>query len=82
MSQNPSVQSQVVSQDDALAKVCGKEHSGHVRGLGFGPSPSNVFGRSSQHFNAMASTCTNSSEPQVQQKVQNLELELKSECEW
>lgn len=71
-----------MSQDDAFAKVCGKEHSGRVRGLGFGPSPSNVFGRSSSFFAAMTSTSTNSIEPQMQQKVQSLELQLKSQLEW
>ena len=81
LSQNPSSQSETVSQDDAFAKVCGKEHSGHVRGLGFGPSPSNVFGRSSAFFAAMTSTNTNFIEPQVQQKFQSLESELKSQLE-
>ena len=71
-----------MSQDDALAKVCGKEHSGRVRGLGFGPSPSNVFGRSSTFFAAMTSTSTSSIKPQVQQKFQSLESQLQSQLEW
>ena len=33
------------STDDVFAKVMGKEHKGHIRGVGFGPSPS---GRSSK----------------------------------
>ncbi|XP_072066537.1 uncharacterized protein [Arachis hypogaea] len=40
-SQDPS--SKEFSQNDSLAQVLGKEHPGRVRGLGFGPCPSQVF---------------------------------------
>ncbi|XP_025685566.1 uncharacterized protein [Arachis hypogaea] len=40
-SQDPS--SKESSQNDSLAQVLGKEHPGRVRGLGFGPCPSQYF---------------------------------------
>nr|XP_025679024.1 uncharacterized protein LOC112778979 [Arachis hypogaea] len=40
-SQDPS--SKEFSQNDSLAQVLGKEHPGRVRGLGFGPCPTQYF---------------------------------------
>ncbi|MED6193214.1 hypothetical protein PIB30_017180 [Stylosanthes scabra] len=37
-----------LSQNDSLAQVLGKEHPGRVRGLGSGPSPTQLFGHTSQ----------------------------------
>ncbi|KAK6147875.1 hypothetical protein DH2020_018787 [Rehmannia glutinosa] len=51
MGQNSYSRSQLVSHDDALGKVFGKEHPGRVRGMGFGPSPSNVFKSSTSRVN-------------------------------
>ena len=59
--------------------MLGKEHSGRVRGLGFGPSPSQVFGTTSQ-FNgiSLSSNNINSSNVECQQKVQILEERLET----
>ncbi|CAI8588821.1 unnamed protein product [Vicia faba] len=35
--------------DDSIEKICGVEHSGRVRGLGFGVCPTHVFGMR-RHF--------------------------------
>ncbi|MED6155918.1 hypothetical protein PIB30_009981 [Stylosanthes scabra] len=40
-----------LSQNDSLTQVLGKEHSGRVRGLGSGPSPTQLFGQTSQPSN-------------------------------
>ncbi|MED6179426.1 hypothetical protein PIB30_000538 [Stylosanthes scabra] len=40
-----------LSQNDSLEQVLGKEHSGRVRGLCSGPSPTQLFGQTSQPSN-------------------------------
>ncbi|MED6182617.1 hypothetical protein PIB30_030235 [Stylosanthes scabra] len=37
-----------LSQNDSLAQVLGKEHSGRIRGVGHGPCPTKLFGSASQ----------------------------------
>ncbi|XP_020972493.1 uncharacterized protein LOC107626790 [Arachis ipaensis] len=39
--------SRLLSQNDSLAQALGKEHSGRVRGMGLGPTSSQVFGMNS-----------------------------------
>ncbi|XP_016207582.1 uncharacterized protein LOC107648088 [Arachis ipaensis] len=39
--------SRVLSQNDSIAQVFGKEKPGRVRGVGFGPTPSQLFGPNS-----------------------------------
>ncbi|XP_025679848.1 uncharacterized protein [Arachis hypogaea] len=39
--------SRVLSQNDSIAQVFGKEKPGRVRGVGFGPTPSQIFGPNS-----------------------------------
>ncbi|RYQ92921.1 hypothetical protein Ahy_B09g099161 [Arachis hypogaea] len=40
--------SRVLSQNDSIAQVFGREKSGRVRGVGFGPTPSQLFGTNLQ----------------------------------
>ena len=50
--------SQSVSLNDSLARVLEREHSSRVRGLGFSPSPNQVFDTTSQ-FNRMSLSSNN-----------------------
>ncbi|RYQ89983.1 hypothetical protein Ahy_B09g096337 isoform G [Arachis hypogaea] len=38
----------ILSENDSLAQALGKEHPGRVRGMGHGPTPSQIFSSSSQ----------------------------------
>ena len=70
-----SLQSEpTVSMDDSFAKVFGKEHSGRVRGVGFGPSPSSVFGLPTQQLRGGLS------QSQMGERVRHLESDLELEC--
>ncbi|QHO13697.1 uncharacterized protein [Arachis hypogaea] len=42
--------SRVLSQNDSIAQVFGKEKPGRVRGVGFGPTPSQLFGPNSHGY--------------------------------
>jgi len=66
--------SQKIGPHDSLAQVLGPEHSGRVRGLGFGPTPSHVFGLSTT-----SSTSRNSTNDS--NKITQLESQLKAETE-
>ena len=57
------------SQNDSLAQAIGKEHPGRVRGVGFGPCPTQVYGHT-EHLN-----------PPVNQAFQTDMNEMKSELE-
>ncbi|RYR17403.1 hypothetical protein Ahy_B03g062160 isoform A [Arachis hypogaea] len=37
----------MLSQNDSIAQIFGKENPGRVRGMGFGPTPSQLFGPNS-----------------------------------
>ncbi|MED6189700.1 hypothetical protein PIB30_098586 [Stylosanthes scabra] len=65
--------SRVLSQNDSLAQVLGKEHPGRVRGMGFGPIPSKLFGRNSQQTGEGAQT------QETQMVLEELRVELTSE---
>ncbi|RYR13351.1 hypothetical protein Ahy_B04g070395 isoform G [Arachis hypogaea] len=61
--------SRLLSQNDSLAQVLGKEHPGRVRGMGIGPTTSQVFG-------------TNSSQSSIgtqREETQRVLLELQAE---
>ncbi|XP_019157882.1 PREDICTED: uncharacterized protein LOC109154559 [Ipomoea nil] len=68
MDQGSSSQSQSVSQDDPLRKAFGEEHPGRVRGLGFGPCPSNLFNNTSR----MNEMHWSSNDNQMKEYVSNL----------
>jgi len=68
--------SQSASLNDSLAHVLGKEHSGRVQGLGFGPSPNQVFGTTTQ-FSGTPSSSNNTSTPVIQY-VKKLEEKLET----
>ena len=81
MNQESSESEPTVSLTDSYSKVFGTEHSGRVRGVGFGPSPSLVFGLPSQQpggvsFESSRGCLTQS---KMDEKVQNLESNLNSE---
>nr|XP_025669934.1 uncharacterized protein LOC112769660 [Arachis hypogaea]XP_025692111.1 uncharacterized protein LOC112794219 [Arachis hypogaea]XP_025697492.1 uncharacterized protein LOC112799635 [Arachis hypogaea] len=44
--------SKEISLTDSLAQVLGKEHSGRVRGLGFGPCPTELIHNTTQQSNS------------------------------
>ena len=59
--------------DDSFIKVFGKEHLGQVRGVGFGPSPSSVFGLPTQQLRGGLN------QSQMGERVRHLESDLESE---
>ncbi|KAM7266435.1 hypothetical protein ACFE04_004332 [Oxalis oulophora] len=59
----------ILSPQDSLGQVFGSEHNGRVRGMGFGPVPTQVFGQTS-YMGSSSST---------QIKITRLESELKVE---
>ena len=81
MSQQSSLHSEpTVSMEDSFAKVFGKEHSGRVRGIGFGPTPSSVFGLPTPQLGvSLESSRGGLSQSQMGQRVQHLESDLQSE---
>ena len=62
------------SENEAYAKIFGKEHAGYVRGMGFGVCPSQVFKSTSNHGGGTSSSCSHGSETA---KIQQMEVELK-----
>ena len=58
----------MISPNDAFAKVFRKEHPGHVRGMGIGVCPSNVFRCARQQGGATSVRV----DPKLQIKVQSL----------
>ena len=72
LSQQDVSEAAVVSPNDALGKVLGKEHSGRVRGLGFGTCPSSAFGYATRrrYYNSSGSNS------QLQEEVNTLKSQL------
>ncbi|KAM7251726.1 hypothetical protein ACFE04_023609 [Oxalis oulophora] len=71
----------ILSPQDSLGQVFGREHNGRVRGMGFGPVPTQVFGQNS-YMGSSSSTQTKitrlESELEVErQKVQTLQASQK-----
>ena len=54
MNQDSSQSEPIVSMNDSYAKVFGKKHLGRVRGVGFGPSPSLLFGLPTQQLGGIS----------------------------
>lgn len=72
----------VISPNDSLGQVFGKEHPGRVRGVGFGVCPSQVFGCRYQRFCATSSNTSGHNKiAELENKVQELQTELKSRDE-
>ncbi|RYQ91944.1 hypothetical protein Ahy_B09g098009 [Arachis hypogaea] len=65
--------SRVLSQNDSIAQVFGKEKPGRVRGVGFGPTPTQLFGSNSR------APGNRVEEEETQRKLCALEAELESE---
>ncbi|XP_020964564.1 uncharacterized protein LOC107611428 [Arachis ipaensis] len=65
--------SRVLSQNDSIAQVFGKEKPGRVRGVGFGPTPTQLFGSNSRAPGNIVE------EEETQRKLCALEAELESE---
>ena len=61
----------MLSQNDSIAQVFGKEKPGRVRGVGFGPTPSQLFGPNSHG---------SGNEVQLEESQRKL-LELQAELE-
>ena len=81
MTQESSQSEPTVSMNDSYAKVFGKEHSGRVRGVGFGPSPLAIFGLPTHQRGSMSlgSSRGGLSQSQMDERVQHLESNLHSE---
>ncbi|CAN0884071.1 hypothetical protein LINGRAHAP2_LOCUS14731 [Linum grandiflorum] len=57
---DPETQLDIGPNDDVGRAFKGKEHPGRVRGLGFGPVPSQAFDSSSSHRSSSTSRCQDS----------------------
>ena len=71
----------MISTDDAVRQVLGKEHTGRVRGLGLGACPSKVFGLPNhrlRHLNLSSSSCTSSSEDSLKLELIAMKEKLES----
>ncbi|XP_057747826.1 uncharacterized protein LOC130967021 [Arachis stenosperma] len=65
--------SRVLSQNDSLAQVFGREKPGRVRGVSFGPTPSQLFGTNFQP------SVNRVQEEETQRKLNELQTELEAE---
>ncbi|XP_052119080.1 uncharacterized protein LOC110280950 [Arachis duranensis] len=65
--------SRVLSQNDSLAQVFGREKPGRVRGVGLGPTPSQLFGTNLQP------SVNRVLEEETQRKLNELQTELEAE---
>ncbi|RYR51516.1 hypothetical protein Ahy_A06g026537 [Arachis hypogaea] len=65
--------SRVLSQNDSIAQVFGKEKPGRVRGVGFGPTPSQLFGPNSH------GPSNGVQQEETQRKLLELEAQLEGE---
>ncbi|XP_016168873.1 uncharacterized protein LOC107611467 [Arachis ipaensis] len=65
--------SRVLSQNDSLAQVFGREKPGRVRGMGIGPTPSQLFGTNLQP------SVNRVLEEETQRKLNELQTELEAE---
>ncbi|KAL2324499.1 hypothetical protein Fmac_023557 [Flemingia macrophylla] len=64
------------SEDEAFLKVCGKEHSGYVRGMGLGVSPSQIIGSSSRATSSTTSFESNERIEQMQAEIDSLKAQV------
>ncbi|RYR04769.1 hypothetical protein Ahy_B06g084544 [Arachis hypogaea] len=65
--------SRVLSQNDSIAQVFGREKPGRVRGVGFGPTPSQLFGTNLQP------SVNRVQVEETQRKLNELQIELEAE---
>ncbi|XP_060211284.1 uncharacterized protein LOC132638411 isoform X1 [Lycium barbarum] len=73
--------SKKISEFDSLTQVLGKEHAGRVRGVGYGPTPTQVFGQTSYQFNGVYSTQANRDHEMEELKLKMQELQSVVESE-
>ncbi|KAL2321999.1 hypothetical protein Fmac_026378 [Flemingia macrophylla] len=64
------------SENEALLRVCGKEHPGYVRGMGLGVSPSQIIGSSSGATSSSTSFESNERIEQMQAEIQSLKAQV------
>ncbi|XP_060186727.1 uncharacterized protein LOC132616141 isoform X3 [Lycium barbarum] len=73
--------SKKISEFDSLAQVLGKEHAGRVRGVGYGPTPTQVFGQTAYQFKGVSSTQANRDHEMEEMKLKMQELQSVVESE-
>ncbi|KAF7832807.1 hypothetical protein G2W53_015140 [Senna tora] len=77
--ENQGTISAQISEQDSLGQVLGKEHPGRVRGLGFGPTPTQVFGLSTTRLGRIPLNYSNGDTTNaLQQEIVRLQSELES----
>ncbi|KAF7802497.1 hypothetical protein G2W53_041608 [Senna tora] len=77
--ENQGTISAQISEQDSLGQVLGKEHPGRVRGLGFGPTPTQVFGLSTTRLGRIPLNYSNGDTTNaLQQEIVLLQSELES----
>ncbi|KAF7820766.1 hypothetical protein G2W53_026221 [Senna tora] len=67
-----------INEKDSFGKVLGKEQPGRVRGLGFDPSPTQVFGVTTDRIGSIPLDCSNGNNVVLQEEVSRLKLELQA----
>ena len=63
------------SENEAFIKVFGKEHPGHVRGMGLGVTPSQIFGCSSRSTTSTSDADSRKIE-QMQSEIDSLKVRV------
>ncbi|KAF7826633.1 mucin-1-like isoform X2 [Senna tora] len=77
--ENQGTISAQISEQDSVGQVLGKEHPGRVRGLGFGPTPTQVFGLSTTRLGRIPLNYSNGDTTNaLQQEIVRLQSELES----
>ncbi|KAF7820746.1 uncharacterized protein G2W53_026201 [Senna tora] len=67
-----------INEKDSFGQVLGKEQPGRVRGLGFDPSPTQVFGVTTNRIGSIPLDCSNGINVVLQEEVSRLKLELQA----
>ncbi|KAF7820768.1 uncharacterized protein G2W53_026223 [Senna tora] len=67
-----------INEKDSFGQVLGKEQPGRVRGLGFDPSPTQVFGVTTNRIGSIPLDCSNGNNVVLQEEVSRLKLKLQA----
>ncbi|PIN21315.1 hypothetical protein CDL12_05985 [Handroanthus impetiginosus] len=78
MKQDPTVNS-IISPNDAVAKILGKEHPGRVRCMGLTVTPTSAFGNTSLRLRGLCESSSNSQPTNAQNEDRFVQLESQME---
>ena len=75
MRRDPAVNS-IISPNDAVAKILGKEHPGRVRSMGLTVTPTSAFGNTSLRLRGLCESSSNSQPTNAQNEDRFVQLEF------